>query len=141
MWKEGRLPTPSDLKFSARFTQEGLKQFRQIGDPIADNCVNELSKDGLGNIHDLLGVVKARAENGEEVFMQFMEEQNGHPEWIDLNLANEGASVLATYLFVMFNSLLCGSLVGGVMFKQQALITAEAGSFSANPARRVDETG
>lgn len=136
------IPPRATLEFTTLWTRHRLKAMRNRGDPLADACVAELHRtSGLTNIRDLLGVVRERTALGDATFAAFVHDINRVPAWLDKELVQEGCNVLAAYLLPMYPSLLAGSLVGGAMFKQMALVTYLAGSMTANPSRRIGETG
>jgi hypothetical protein len=96
----------------------------------------------LTNIHDLLGKVRTKAEEGDGgVFRKFLDQSNTIPSWADPAKIERGQRVFASVLPFMGISLFSGSLVGGSQFRTMAVVTALAGNITSDPTRRIRETG
>lgn len=135
------IPPYSELQHTSRWTREKLKAWRKVGDETADKVVEELHRtQGLPNIRDLLGTVKEGAAAGRPYCIKFMQEVDRMPEWVNPQMVERGQQVQAAYSSLMGPALFAGSLVGGSMFKSAALVTAMAGNFTDEPARRTNET-
>lgn len=134
-------PAFSDLEYIAPYTEAALDGWRAAGDPLADEIVTSLAAEGpLKGIHDLLGVVRARAEAGDARCRQLLHDASTLPPWADLAAMEKGQRMIASYAPFMAASLFSGSLVGGAMFYKAALVTAMTGMFASKPTQRLVET-
>lgn len=117
----GVIPPFNSLQHTPKYTRERLKSYRVKGDLYADAVVAELHRtNGLTNIHDLLGLVRERAKEGEKnnVYSKFLSEVARVPSWVNVDVVEEGQKVQARYSGVMGTSLFAGSLVGGMYSKK-----------------------
>jgi hypothetical protein len=134
-------PRFRDLEFIAPYTEAALDGWRAVGDPAADAIVAALAAEApLTGIHDLLGVVRARAAAGDSRCGDFLAEACAVPAWADFGAMVKGQRMIASYAPFMAASLFSGSLVGGAMFHKAALVTSMTGMFSGNPTQRLTET-
>ncbi len=133
-------PAFCDLEYVPPYTEAALDRWRTIGDPRADDVVSALAAEGpLKGIHDLLGVVRARAARDSRC-RELLAEAEAVPAWADFAAMEKGQRMIASYAPFMAASLFSGSLVGGAMFHKAALVTAMTGMFSGNPTQRLTET-
>ena len=139
------IPPRSSLKYTARYSKERFERLRRTGDPLTDPLARSLHEDhgGLTNIHDLLTTVQAKADEGIQVFQDFIDHNNRVPEWAvrDKAKIERGQRIHAVHTPFMGLSLFSGSLVGGSQFITAAVVTALAGNISTEPTRRINETG
>jgi hypothetical protein len=134
-------PQFSDLEYIAPYTEVALDTWRTVGDPLADEIVAALAAEGpLKGIHDLLGVVRTRADAGDARCRELLREATTAPPWADFAAMEKGQRMIASYAPFMAASLFSGSLVGGAMFYKAALVTSMTGMFSGNPTQRLTET-
>lgn len=141
------IPPRASLRYTARWPKARLDAIRLQGDPPADRVAAELHDHhgGLTRIHDLLSTVRrlAAEEPGSRgaVFREFLEHSALVPTWADRAAIERGQRLQAVHLPFMGLSLLSGSLVGGAVYSTAAAVTALAGNLTADPTRRVNETG
>lgn len=134
-------PAFRELAYVPPYTEEVLEKWRSQGDPLADAIVADLAAAGpLGNIHDLLGTVRARAKATDVRAMELVDSANAPPPWVDFRAMEKGQRMIASYGPWMGMSLFSGSLVGGSMFQKMALTTAMTGMLAGKPAKRLTET-
>jgi hypothetical protein len=134
-------PEFCDLEYVAPYTEAVLDGWRAVGDPLADAIVADVAALGpLTRIHDLLGVVRARAAAGDDRCRQLLREADAVPPWADFAAMTKGQRMIASYAPFMAASLFSGSLVGGAMFYKAALVTSMTGMFSGKPTQRLTET-
>jgi hypothetical protein len=134
-------PRFDELSYVPPYTKEALARWRGVGDPLADAVVADLAALGpLGNIHDLLGAVRARARSGDPRAAELLHEATTVPAWADFSAMEKGQRLIASYAPWMGISLFSGSLVGGAMFIKMARVTAMTGMFSGKPGQRLTQT-
>lgn len=142
------IPKREQLKFTEKYTKELFDQYRRTGDQLADKCCQELQTKhgGLVNIHDLLGTVKEKAllpgPDGQP-FRDFLKDAEIPPSWVTPEIERQiyrGQEVQAMFTPFMGIALFSGSLLGGSMFRNAAVVTALAGNISSDPTRRIKET-
>lgn len=134
-------PPFTELSYFPPYTEEQLEKWRSVGDPLADAIIGDLAAEGpLGNIYDLLGTVRARANAGDARCQELLRHGSSVPNWADFSAMEKGQRLIASYAPWMGMSLFSGSLVGGSMFLKMALTTAMTGMLSGKPAKRLTET-
>src|SRR5688572_21677677 len=107
-------PRFCDLEYVAPYTERALDSWRSVGDPLADDIVTVLAAEGpLKGIHDLLGVVRARAAAGDHRCRVLLDESTRLPPWASFAAMSKGQRMIASYAPFMAASLFSGSLVGG----------------------------
>jgi hypothetical protein len=164
------IPPMESLQYTEKYSRQRLDGLRFAGDPLADAVATELHANhgGLTNIHDLLSTVREKAETcegaGGDIFRDFLASIAVVPAWAEqkqvgclLKVAidrkalthvcrlprqiERGQTVHAMHTPFMGISLFSGSLVGGAVFSNAAIVTALAGNVTSDPTRRITETG
>lgn len=135
----GKIPPKSALQYTERYNETSLREWRRMGDPLADDVATELAATGdLKNIHDMLGMVEEKAATHGGVFQKFMEGAGmgatGHlPEWVDFKKMERGQQIIQIYMPHMGMSLSHGSLIGiGGQFPKMVDVVAATGMLSTD---------
>jgi hypothetical protein len=135
------IPRLDELRYTERFTERFLESLRAKGDPISDAVIAELAAGGsLRDMHNLLGLVRERAEAGSETCRAFIGACNRVPSWASFEAMERGQRLIASYPVHMGLSLFSGSLCGGAVFQKMALVTSMTGMLSGDSSRRLTET-
>lgn len=144
----GRIPSRERCAAACKdsvWNKEVIADWRRAGDEPADVVAAALDEsDGLTNISDLLSVVQTKAkevEGPDNVYALFLRSVATVPSLADQALIERGQRIHCVHLPFMGLSLLSGSLIGGSVFRNQAVVTYLAGNLSSDPVRRVRETG
>jgi hypothetical protein len=148
----GRIPRwPGDpaLAFTRKWSHARLVGLRAVGDLEADLLITQLAAErGLRSMHDLLSTVHAIA--GEDVAgasaggcssssstlpsrcRHFLATSAVKPPWLDRESVERGASIIAKFAPIMGLALFSGSLIGGGIFHNMALITGASGQLGGD---------
>lgn len=137
------VPRLDDIEYRAPYTEEALQAQRQVCDPLADDVIAELKRTvPIGNVNDLLKLVRERARSEGGVYARFLDECASVPRWADFPRMVRGQRLIASAVGMMGLSLLTGSLVGGYVFVKAAKVTALTGRLAmpGDISRRLVET-
>jgi hypothetical protein len=124
---------------------ELIKAYTFMGDRVADSYAALMSKYGFGKLVQML---KTACEKGIEAVQDappeleaFLADMERSPEWLDMNLVNEGARLERNLYAHLAPLLVRGGLLGTFMNKYSALPMALTGNFSGQlAAKRIFET-
>jgi hypothetical protein len=122
-----------------------IKAYTFMGDRVADPYAALMPKYGFGKLVQML---KSACERGFEAVPDappelgaFLADMDRKPDWLDLNLVNEGARIERNLYAHLAPLLVRGGLLGTFMNKYSALPMALTGNFSGQlAAKRIFET-
>ena len=130
----------ADLEYAAPYTEEFLAEKSRRGDPLADNLIAQMDKDGIleGAWRDLIDVVVERAKTHGGVYQEFLDYSNTVPDWVDFDLMKPSQEMIFTKIP---NSLLTGGVAffGGA-YIPSALSVAAASQFMEQGKPRLIES-
>jgi hypothetical protein len=132
--------SPSNAKFSRRFSRKLLDRLMYVGDPVADAAIAALKEEAYDPDGSQLQTLRALATYGEPRAKAFFERAEHRPEWFDADLLERGQR-FARAFSRHYGMSLMHSLFSGAIFSRATLVTNSTGRLGSNPARRIQETG
>ncbi|MDX1805291.1 MAG: oxygenase MpaB family protein [Alcanivorax sp.] len=130
--------TPTESVWWDRYSHQRLEKWRQVQDPLADRCVEQL---GAMRPSALLDEVERRAVVEGGVFADFLAHCCRVPDWVNFEQMELGRRMYRRHGALQGLVLMCSSLVEGYAHNKPAQVLVATGRLQKDVSRRIYETG